>query len=489
MTVVVAGVDSSTQSCKVQLYDLATATVVGSGSAAHPRVTPPHSEQHPQAWWQAFVTAFRQALAAAPAGTEVAAISVAAQCHALIPLDAAGEVIRPAKLWNDTTTTPELIWLRERIGDAAFIQRAGSLPTAAFTISKVAWLAQHEPENFARLTTMLLPHDYLTYRLSGAFVTDRSEASGTGYFDADANEYLVDFLQVIDPHRDWQAMVPRVLGPQDVAGELQPGPADELGLSPGIPVGVGAGDQHASAVGLGIQPGELTISLGTSGVAFTLTPDPVRDPSGLINGVAAVTGGFLPLACTLNAAKVTDTFARLLGVDHAELTRLALAATGAEGPVLVAYLDGERTPNRPDARGLLTDLTTEATREQMARAAYEGVVFGLACGVQRLAECGVDTAGNAFAVGGGARSRAYTQLLADILQRPVRVTEVDEITARGAAVQAAAIATQRTVAEIMTDWRPGHTVVAEPRDQPVARWERYLSVAAVTALDRPGTAP
>ena len=484
MTVVVAGVDSSTQSCKVQLYDLSTAKVLASGSAPHPPVTPPRSEQDPRAWWQALAAAFRQALAAAPPGTEVAAISVAGQCHGLVPLDAAGEVIRPAKLWNDTTTTPELQRLREQIGDAAFIDRAGSLPTAAFTISKVAWLARHEPENFARLATMLLPHDYATYRLTGAFATDRSEASGTAYFDAAANQYLTDFLDVIDPGRDWEAMVPRVLGPQDVAGELRPQAAAELGLPAGIPVGAGAGDQHASAVGLGIQTGDLTISLGTSGVIFTLTPDPVRDRSGLINGVAAVTEGFLPLACTLNAAKVTDTFARLLGVDHAELTRLALDAVDPEGPVLVAYLDGERTPNRPDARGLVVDLTTEATREQLARAAYEGVVFGLSYGVQRLDECGVATSGDAFAVGGGARSKAYTQFLADSLQRPIRVADVDEGTARGAAIQAAAIATGRTVAEVMADWRPANTVVAEPREFPAERWERYRSAAAVTALDR-----
>lgn len=485
MPVLVAGVDTSTQSCKVVLHDLETFAPVASGSAPHPVVTPPLSEQEPQAWWDAFVAAFRSALAGAPAGSVVAAISVAGQCHGLVPLDAGGRVIRPAKLWNDTTTVAELEELRKRIGDARFIERTGSLPTAAFTISKVAWLARHEPEHFGRLQTLLLPHDYLTHRLTGNFTTDRSEASGTGYFDADANAYLFDFLHEIDADKPWEEMVPRVLGPEDVAGTVRPDAAAELGLTTDALVGAGAGDQHASAVGLGLRTGELTVALGTSGVVFTPTPHPVRDPSGLVNGVASVTPGFLPLACTLNAAKVTDTFARVLGVDHAELARLALSASGDEGPTLVAYLDGERTPNRPGATGLLAHITTETTREQVARAAVEGVVFGLAYGVERLGRCGVDTSGAVFAVGGGARSAAYTQLLADQLERPVLVADAEESTARGAAVQAAAVATGGTVAGVMELLRPTSRTVAEPRGSSSARWERYLAACAVTDLDRP----
>ncbi|CAL8969520.1 Xylulose kinase [Propionicimonas sp. T2.31MG-18] len=485
MPVLVAGVDTSTQSCKVVLRDLETFEVVASGSAPHPVVTPPLSEQEPQVWWSAFLTSFGSALAAAPAGSTVAAISVAGQCHGLVALDAGGRVIRPAKLWNDTTTSAELEALRERIGDGRFIARTGSLPTAAFTISKVAWLARHEPNNFRRLRTMLLPHDYLTYRLTGHFVTDRSEASGTGYFDAAANEYVFDFLREIDPAVSWEDMVPKVLGPEGVAGTVQPEVAAELGIAADVLVGAGAGDQHASAVGLGLRDGELTVALGTSGVVFTPTPLPVRDPSGLINGVASVTPGFLPLACTLNAAKVTDTFARLLGVDHAELTRLALAAEGDDGPTLVAYLDGERTPDRPGASGLLAHISTEATREQVARAAYEGVVFGLAYGVERLTRCGVDTGGSVFAVGGGARSAAYTQFLADVLDRPVLAADAEEATARGAAVQALAVVTGRTVAEVAERWRPPSRTVAEPRGFSRTRWDRYLAACAVTELDRP----
>jgi len=334
------------------------------------------------------------------------------------------------------------------------------------------------------MATMLLPHDYLTFRLTGEFATDRSEASGTGYFDAAANVYLFDFLRAIDGDRPWETMVPRVYGPDDVVGQVLPDVAATLGVSPHTLVGAGGGDQHASAVGLGLQSGELVVALGTSGVVFTPAPNPVRDPSGLVNGVASVPAGFLPLTCTLNAAKVTDTFAKLLGVDHAELSRLALTVRDAAGPVLVAYLDGERTPNRPGASGMLADLTTATTREQLARAAFEGVVFGLYFGVGRLSASGVDTSGAVFAVGGGARSAAYTQMLADTLGRSVLVADVQEATARGAAVQAAALATGRTLVETMAAWRPANRVVALPGQFEESRWERYLQACAVADLDR-----
>jgi xylulokinase len=199
----VAGVDSSTQSCKVELRLVEDGTLVGSGSAPHPPATPPASEQDPYAWWEAFRAAFTRAMSSssAPPGV-VRAISVAAQCHGLVVLDDEDRVIRPAKLWNDTTSAPELTSLRSAIGDQAMVRRIGSLPTAAFTLSKIAWLAAHEPENFARIRRIMLPHDYLTFRLTGRAVTDRSEASGTAYFDAAADEYVVEYLERI-AHRDW----------------------------------------------------------------------------------------------------------------------------------------------------------------------------------------------------------------------------------------------------------------------------------------------
>jgi xylulokinase len=483
----IAGVDSSTQSCKVELRDAETGELIASGSAPHPPVRPPSSEQDPDDWWAAFVAAFRSAVKAANATpSSIAAISIAAQCHGLVALDFSDTVIRPAKLWNDTTSTPELMKLREQIGDERLVREVGTLPTAAFTISKIAWLSAHEPDNFARATTFLLPHDYLTFRLTGEKVTDRSEASGTGYFNAATNQYLPEFLHLIDADRDWLAQVPTVLSPDATAGNVLPDALEQLGLEGQVVVGAGGGDQHATALGLGIAQGDVVYSFGTSGVVSALSRHPVLDLEGEVDGVADMTDGFMPLVSTLNAAKVTDTFARILGVDHGELSRLALAADpGEPGPVLAAYLDGERTPNRPGATGILAEISTDTTREGVARAAYEGVLLGLVRGQRAMERMGVATSGRVFAVGGGARSAAYTQLLADALGRTILAADVPEATARGAAVQAAAVAAGVTVASIRDAWAPATAVVAEPRNTHRDPWAAYLAVASVTDLDTP----
>ena len=485
----VAGVDSSTQSCKVELRRLEDGAVVATGSAPHPPVSPPRSEQHPEQWWSALVSAFSAAVrAAGPGAGPVRAISVAAQCHGLVVLDADDRVVRPAKLWNDTTSTPELEELRARIGDDVLIRRTGSLPTAAFTLSKVAWLARHEPAAFARVRRMMLPHDYLTFRLTGRAVTDRSEASGTAYFDAAQGAYLLEHLELV-ADRDWEPMLPTVLGPDDVAGEVLGDVLVELGLTGRhvdgpVLVGAGGGDQHATALGLGVRPGDVVYAFGTSGVVMALSADPVHDPEGHVDGVADLTGGYLPLVSTLNAARTTDTFARLLGATHAELSALALAADpGVTGPVLCAYLDGERTPNRPDASGLLTGLRTSTSREELARAAYEGVVFGLLAGQRHLERVGVATSGRVLAVGGGARSPAYPQVLADVVGRPVLSADAPESTARGAAVQAAAVALGTPVTVQRDRWAPATELAAEPRGDRTDAWRRYRSAAVVTALD------
>ena len=319
----IAGVDSSTQSTKVVLHDQDDFAVVGRGAAPHPPTFPPVSEQDPERWWTALgQTLFTALENAAAAPTDIRAISVAAQCHGLVALDRGGAVVRPAKLWNDTTSAPQMTRLLEQLPATEWARRTGSVPTAAFTISKLAWLRAHEPENFARTATVLLPHDWLTYRLTGETATDRSEASGTGYFDAARNSYDHELLAMVDPDVDWDPMLPTVLGPSTAAGTVSNAAAEALGLRRDTVVGPGAGDQHASALGLGTRPGDLVYVLGTSGVVFTTSTTPTHDPTGTVDGVADAAGGYLPLVSTLNAAKVTDTFARLLGVDHAEFARL-----------------------------------------------------------------------------------------------------------------------------------------------------------------------
>ncbi|MFB2598809.1 xylulokinase [Herbiconiux sp. P17] len=488
---VVAGVDSSTQSTTVVLRDADSGTVLGSGRAPHTPTHPPVSEQHPAEWWQATVTAFARARdAAGVQPADVVALSVAAQCHGLVPLDAQGAVIRPAKLWNDTTAAVEIADLTERIGGDAWTDRIGTLPPPSFTIGKLAWLKAHEPENFARLATVLLPHDYLTWRLiggaqSGRAVTDRSDASGTGYYSAPEGRYLTELLDLVDDGLDWEGMLPTVLGPAEQAGTVSPAVAAELGVRPDAVVGPGAGDQHASAVGLGIGPGELAYVLGTSGVVFTTSDFPVFDHTGIVNAVADATGGYLPLICTLNAAKVTDTVARLLGVDHAGLEALALAAPREPArPVLVSYLDGERTPNRPFARGILAGLTSDTSREALALAAFEGVVLGMERGERRMAETGLALDGRLVVTGGGAGSAAYRQVIADVTGRPVQITDAVDAVAGGAAVQAAAVLRGSAIGPVRDEWAPASRVVAEPagHDYTSIR-ETYSRAADWTGLD------
>jgi xylulokinase len=475
----VLGVDSSTQSCKVEVRDLGTGRLLGSGSAPHPPAFPPKSEQHPLDWVSAFVAAARVALNRCDRPPTIRAISVAAQCHGLVLLDEHGNPMREAKLWNDTTGAPNLARLTETISPQRWVHRIGSVPTAAFTIAKIAWVAEHEPGLLDRMGSVMLPHDYLTYWLTGVRVTDRSDASGTGYFDATAGQWIAEYLNLAGGSRDWDSALPTVLGPTEAAGTLRAPAADELGLGTDVIVAAGGGDQHAAYLGLGLTDGDQYFSIGTSGVVATSSRRPVFDPTGSVDGVADMTGGYLPLVSTLNAARVGDLAARLLGTDLDGLTDLALTAGAAQGPVLVPFFDGERTPDRPAARAAFTDISSHTTREELARAFVEGPLLSLMNGRDRLRDCGVHLSGGGAAVGGGARSRATVQLLADLLGEEVIVPDADEATARGACVQGAAVAAGADIPgliDLAKRWHPGVRLAVAPRatgrdlDALRARW-------------------
>lgn len=413
----VVGVDSSTSSGKVEVRDADTGELVASGRAPHPATTPPRSEQDPAAWWTAFEAAWAQTGVERPA-----AIAVGGQQHGLVVLDAAGAVLRPAKLWNDTESAPDATALVDALGPEAWAAACGSVPVASFTITKLAWLRRCEPETFARIARVLLPHDWLTHRLTGGHTTDRGDASGTGWWSPAADAYREDLLALVGADAGW---LPQVLKPFEAAGEWD-----------GAVVGPGTGDNMAAALGLGLRPGDLALSLGTSGTAYAVREQPTADPSGTVAGFADATGRFLPLVCTLNATKVTDTVARLLGADTERFDQLALEGPpGADGLVLVPHLDGERTPNRPDATGTITGLRTDATPSLLARAAVEGVVANLLAGAEALGEL----AGRVLLIGGGARSAAYRQVVADLTGREVVVPREDELVACGAALQAATV--------------------------------------------------
>ncbi|MFB4296510.1 xylulokinase [Actinomadura sp. NTSP31] len=412
----VAGVDSSTQSTKVVLCRAEDGAVVARASAPHPDGT----ECHPRHWWDA-LSQVREVLERADA------VAVAAQQHGMVALDGAGEVVRPALLWNDTRSAPQARALvAEHGGPKAWAERTGSVPLASFTVGKLRWMAEHEPDNARRTERVMLPHDWLTWRLGATEpVTDRGDASGTGYWSPATGAYLPDLLRAALGH---DAAPPRVAGPGETVGETSWGAA----------IGPGTGDNMGAALGLGLEPGDVVVSIGTSGTAFAVADSAAADPSGLVAGFADATGRFLPLVCTLNAARILSAAASMTGAGLDELSALALAAEpGAGGLTLLPYLDGERTPDRPDATGVLAGLTTSnATRENIARAAVEALLCSLADAVGHLAAQGV-TPRRTLLIGGGARSEAVRALAPAILGTPVTVPEPAEYVALGAARQAA----------------------------------------------------
>ncbi|WP_243075551.1 xylulokinase [Microbacterium sp. SS28] len=432
MTLVV-GVDSSTQSCKVVVTDAATGAVVRQGRASHPDGT----EVDPAAWWDAL----QGAISDAGGLEDVDAWAVGGQQHGMVVLDAEGRVIRPALLWNDTRSAGAAADLIAEFGADALARRTGLVPVASFTITKLRWLRDNEPANAAKVAAVALPHDWLTWRLRGfgpvgesprgpvleELVTDRSDASGTGYWNPANDRYDRDLL-VAALGQD--AILPRVLGPLEWV-------EDEAGRR----VGPGAGDNAGAGLGLGAGLGDVVVSIGTSGTVFAVSEERTIDPTGTVAGFADADGHFLPLVATLNAARVLDAIARLLGVDHAELSRLALAAEpGAGGLSLVPYFEGERTPNLPDATASLTGLTlASTTRENLARAAVEGMLSGLGAGLEALRGLGVPLE-RALLVGGGAQSEAVRVIAPLVLGIPVEVPEPGEYVALGAAGQAARVA-------------------------------------------------
>ncbi|MDQ0377497.1 xylulokinase [Amycolatopsis thermophila] len=414
----VAGVDSSTQSTKIVVCDAATGAVVRTGRAAHPDAT----EVDPREWWRAFGEASDGLL------DGVAAIGVGGQQHGMVTLDEDGSVVRPALLWNDTRSGQAAEDLtRELGGPAVWAEAVGSVPVASFTVTKLRWLAENEPGAADRVARVVLPHDWLTWRLTGGEpVTDRGDASGTGYFSPAEGTYRRDILKHAFGGRDPE--LPRVIGPSEVAGETPDG----------VLVSAGTGDNMAAALALGLGEGDVVVSLGTSGTVFGVSETAPADATGLVAGFADATGRFLPLACTLNAARVLTATAHMLGTDLAGLDRLALAASpGADGLTLLPYLDGERTPNLPSAAGSLHGLRrANMTPENLARAAVEGMLCGLSAGLDAVAAHGLAVR-RVLLIGGAAQSAAVRAVAPIVFGVPVVIPEPAEHVALGAARQAA----------------------------------------------------
>ncbi|MGV0838460.1 FGGY-family carbohydrate kinase [Mycolicibacterium thermoresistibile] len=457
----VAGIDSSTQSCKVLICDADTGAVLREGRAAHPDGT----EVDPAFWESAADDAVR----AAGGLDDVAAVAVGAQQHGMVCLDDTGKLVRDALLWNDIRSADAATALVEELGGPdAWADAVGVVPLASITVAKLRWLADHEPHHADRTAAVCLPHDWLTWRLRGdtdivELTTDRSDASGTGYYDAAGDGYRTDLLELA--LRGRHPVLPTVLGPAESCDRA------------GRVFGAGLGDNAAAALGLAAEPGDVVVSVGTSGVVSAVAVDPVRDDTGFVAGFADGTGRHLPLVCTLNAARVLDAAAAMLQVDHAELSRLALSAPpGSEGLVLVPYLEGERTPNRPNASGALHGLrVANATPANLARAAVEGLLCALADGITQLTRHGIPLR-RVLLIGGGARSEALRAIAPQVFGVPVLVPDPAEYVARGAARQAAWAL--RGAAEPPA-WQPTQTVRYEADPVPTVR-QRYADVRDLT---------
>jgi xylulokinase len=418
-------VDSSTQSVKVVIRNAETGELVRHGRASHPDGT----EVDPAHW----ESALDKAIADAGGLDDVSAISIGGQQHGMVTLDSSGEVIRPALLWNDTRSAQSARDLNAEMGgDAQAAQKVGSVLVASFTATKLRWLADNEKANAAKVAAVALPHDWLSWRLQGGkdfdkLFTDRSDASGTGYFDSVTSTYRDDLLKSA-LRTDRTIITPRITAPSAFGGTT---------LS-GIPIAAGAGDNAGAALGVQAQPGDVVVSLGTSGTAFAVSDTPTHDPSGAVAGFADATGRFLPLVCTLNAARILDAATRILGKTHDEVGALALTAKpGANGLSLLPYFEGERTPNRPDATGVFAGMNlNNSNPADIARAMIEGMLCGLVDAVDALEKLGVSI-NRVLLIGGAAKNPAISSIASSLFGREVLVPQPGEYVADGAARQAA----------------------------------------------------
>ena len=453
----VIGVDSSTQSCKLIIVESETGEILSTVQSAHPDET----EVDPEHWWQALQQNMEKVDL-----DGVKAISIAAQQHGMVLLGKDAEVLRPALLWNDTRSAPEAKQLIEHFGAAELANRTGLVPVASFTVTKLLWVRNHEPEIAAKVAAVALPHDWLTWRLRGygpegkskhgpdleKLTTDRSDASGTGYFSPFTSQYDTEILSFALGHTP---IVPVVLSSDQPAGETENG----------ILVAAGGGDNAMAALGLGAEVGDVIVSLGTSGTVFALTSTGSRDETGAVAGFADASGQYLPLIATLNAARTIDSVREFLGQSWDEFSESLLASPpGAEGMVMAPFFDGERTPNLPDATATVAGITRSTlTKDNFARSVVEGVLANLADGIDAIVGK-TEAVRRILAIGGAAQNQAILKVMAEIFSLPIAVPKAAEYVALGAAAQATWAVTNGR-----PSWENGERTITNPGDKSPAR--------------------
>ncbi len=454
----VCGLEVSTQSTKAVVVDDEDGTVVATGTAPHRLIVDRQRHETDPAVWEEAVAL---ALAATGRAGEVKAISVAAQQHGLVVLDAKRRPLRTALLWNDTRSAPQASALTAALGGPeAIASLIGSVPSAAFTAPKWLWLREAEPTTAAEAKAVCLPHDHITGRLTGRLVTDRSDVSGTGWWSPAREDYAPEVLDALGLGPD---LLPEVLGPEEIAGEVGAEAARRFGLAPGVAVACGAGDNAAAGLALGLRAGEAACSLGTSGTVYAVASSPSADPSGTVAGFASADGRYLPLACTLNATLALDRVASWLGRERDDVSP-------SDGVTFLPWFDGERTPDVPDATGTLSGLRHDTNPGAVLMAAYEGLVATLLDALGALAAWAPqDDQAPLLLTGGGARGRVWQDTVRRLSGRPLLLSEIAEPVALGAAAQAAAVRRGMPLAKVSEAWSGlrGHLLEPLPRDDEV----------------------
>ncbi len=433
------GLDFGTQSVKALVLDVAARRVVAAASGPLALISRGDGTREQQAeWW---LDAMRACLAQIDADLRAAvrAIGVSGQQHGFVPLDAAGEVLAPVKLWCDTATVQQCEQITSAFGGRErCIAEVGNAILPGYTAPKILWLKQHHRDRYDRLDTILLPHDYINFHLTGERVMECGDASGTGLLDIRARCWHRDMLNAVDDERDLADRLPELAPAHGFIGQLRPAVARDLGLPPGIPVSSGGGDNMMAAIGTGnVATGRLTVSLGTSGTLFAYADAPVIDRSGTLAAFCDSTGGWLPLLCTMNCTVATELTRRMLELPLAEVeASVERVPVGSQGVMTLPWFQGERTPDLPAGQGCILGLNQDNyTPAHLLRSAMESAIYGLRFGLEAFRRGGCEISGLRL-TGGGANSAAWRQMTADIFGLPVTVQKVDEGAALGAALQA-----------------------------------------------------
>ena len=435
----VLGVEMSALSTKVQVRDAENGRLLVAGQAAHEGAKPGRGDFDPRLWWQAVVDARKDAGGA----LGVNAISVAAQSDGLVLLDSEGRLLRHALLGGDASMQIDADWLiRDLGGPQTWAAACGAVPDPTHAVVKLAHLRYHEPDLFSQIGKVLLPHDYLTHRMVRRFVTDRGDASTTGYWSPRENRWRPDVLRVVDDTVEWGRCLPELLSPMEPAGDRE-----------GVVVAAGTGSQQACALGIGMRAGDVVLALDRSGICFAARERLTEDPSGRVADRADAAGRFLPTTRTFRARDVMETMAAQVGLDIGYVDQLALSApAGAGGVRWVPYRELDDAAGRPPAPGHLTGLGPGIAQEHVARALVEGIVCGLLEGLDALDAAGVPTSGRLWVVGAAARSNAFQRVVADLAQRPVSVPRQADAVCLGAAMQAAAVLQEASPDEVAAAW-------------------------------------